>query len=224
MPHLPQYPLQFLLALEFRQGRRQGDTSPLQHSFTHQPSKAPPRTRTWEEEDSPLFYSTCSTVCVAGLQFLPVTFTQRTSKCRRRVGGRPEERLAWASIFLLHHPGLLPSLSFSHPLLPYFLGQPALILPPHLFHSCCSSTPEPGPHARATGAITSSPGGPGRPATGLGASPWLTQQCPLLTYAAENRRGRTHQHQESLSIQYHLLIQSPPLAQHPLPPQYSTLD
>lgn len=119
---------------------------------------------------------------------MPVTFTRGTSKCRRRVGRGPEERLAWASVFFLHQPALQPSLSFSHPLLPFLLGQPVLILSPRLFHFCRSSTPEPGPHSRATGAITSSPGGPGRPATGLGAGPWLAQQCPLLTYAAENRR------------------------------------
>lgn len=81
--------------------------------------------------------------------------------------------------------------------MPFLLGQPALILSP-LFLSCSSSTPEPGPHSRATRAITSSPGGPGRPATGLGAGPWLTQQNPLLTCAAENGRGRIHQHQEPL--------------------------
>lgn len=96
-------------------------------------------------------------------------------------------------------------------------GQPALILSPHLFHSCPGVTPEPSPHSGATGAITSSPGGPGRPAAGLGADPWLTQQDPLLTYAAENRGKRTRQHQEPLAIQRHLSIQSPPLAQPPSP-------
>lgn len=179
--------------------------------------EVPARSRNWDEEGSLLFYSTCPTVCVAGLQFLPVTFTRGTSKCRGRVGGGPEERLAWASVFLLCHTLLLPPYPFPIHSLPFPLGKPALVLSPHLFQSCHSSTPEPGPHSRATGVITSGPWGPGRPATGLGAGRWLTQQYPTLTYAAENRRGRIHSAPS--------LVQSPPLAQQPSPtPQSSILD
>ena len=90
MPHLPQNPLQCLLALEFRQERDM--ETPASSSTASLTSH--PRSRTWEEEGSPLFYSTCPTVCVAGLQFLPVTFTRGTSKCHRRVGRGPEKRLA----------------------------------------------------------------------------------------------------------------------------------
>lgn len=85
-----------------------------------------------EEEGSFLPYSTCPTLCVAGLQFLPVTFTRGTSKCHRRVGGGPEERLASASAFLLHH---------GYSWLPYPSGVCPLPIPPPYLN--LALTPEP---------------------------------------------------------------------------------
>lgn len=72
-----------------------GTPSVLWHSFIPYPSRVPARTGNWEEEGSLPPYRTCPTFCVAGLPFLPVTFTRGTSECRGRVGGGPEERLAF---------------------------------------------------------------------------------------------------------------------------------
>lgn len=88
-----------------------------------------------------------------------------------------------------------------------------------------TSIPEPGPHSRATGAITRCPGGPGRPATGLGAVPWLTQQHPFLTGAAEDRRrgapiGTSSGHYPP-SVQYHPSFRS---SQEPAPSLTPSLD